>query len=113
MKKFTVILVFISFLISLMTYCQKPRARDLGIPFVGVTGKFNAITDVKGVEVGYSTITGLQKHTFYSALLVGSLSYQQNYWLNLHADIGLGGGYNTYKGFVIDSNINLGAGFRF
>jgi L-aminopeptidase/D-esterase-like protein len=35
---------------------QKPRARDIGIPFNGTTGKFNAITDVKGVEVGYSTI---------------------------------------------------------
>lgn len=35
---------------------QKPRARDIGIPFEGITGKFNAITDVKGVEVGYSTI---------------------------------------------------------
>jgi hypothetical protein len=34
----------------------KPRARDLGVPFVGKTGEFNAITDVKGVEVGYSTI---------------------------------------------------------
>ncbi|RYY25044.1 MAG: S58 family peptidase [Chitinophagaceae bacterium] len=35
---------------------QKPRARDIGIPFNGRPGKFNAITDVKGVEVGYSTI---------------------------------------------------------
>lgn len=35
---------------------QKPRARDIGIPFEGTPGKFNAITDVKGVEVGYSTI---------------------------------------------------------
>ncbi len=35
---------------------QKPRARDIGIPFDGKPGKFNAITDVKGVEVGYSTI---------------------------------------------------------
>ena len=35
---------------------QKPRARDLGIPFTGQTGELNAITDVKGVEVGYSTI---------------------------------------------------------
>ncbi len=35
---------------------QKPRARDIGFPFNGTTGKFNAITDVKGVEVGYSTI---------------------------------------------------------
>ena len=34
----------------------KPRARDLGIPFDGVPGKLNAITDVAGVEVGYSTL---------------------------------------------------------
>lgn len=32
------------------------RARDLGIPFEGVTGRYNAITDVPGVEVGYSTL---------------------------------------------------------
>jgi D-aminopeptidase len=32
------------------------RARDLGIPFDGVPGKFNAITDVAGVEVGYTTL---------------------------------------------------------
>lgn len=32
------------------------RARDLGIPFDGIPGKFNAITDVAGVEVGHSTI---------------------------------------------------------
>ena len=34
----------------------KPRARDLGIPFDGVTGKNNAITDVPGVLVGYKTL---------------------------------------------------------
>ena len=34
----------------------KPRARDLGIPFDGTPGKLNAITDVRGVEVGVSTI---------------------------------------------------------
>src|SRR5213594_4370457 len=32
------------------------RARDLGIPFEGTPGKFNAITDVPGVEVGYRTL---------------------------------------------------------
>jgi L-aminopeptidase/D-esterase-like protein len=32
------------------------RARDLGIPFEGTAGKFNAITDVPGVEVGYTTL---------------------------------------------------------
>jgi len=32
------------------------RARDLGVPFDGTPGLFNAITDVKGVEVGYRTL---------------------------------------------------------
>jgi L-aminopeptidase/D-esterase-like protein len=32
------------------------RARDLGIPFEGATGPHNAITDVPGVEVGYTTL---------------------------------------------------------
>ena len=35
---------------------SKPRARDLGIPFEGISGNLNAITDVAGVEVGYSSI---------------------------------------------------------
>jgi len=35
---------------------QTVRARDLGIPFEGTPGKFNAITDVPGVEVGYTTL---------------------------------------------------------
>ncbi len=42
--------------VQFLVYAQKPRARDIGIPFDGTTGTFNAITDVKGVEVGYSTI---------------------------------------------------------
>ncbi len=49
----------IVFLVSLMcshSYGQNPRARDLGVPFNGETGKFNAITDVKGVEVGHATL---------------------------------------------------------
>jgi L-aminopeptidase/D-esterase-like protein len=33
-----------------------PRARDLGIPFDGTPGAFNAITDVPGVEVGMTTL---------------------------------------------------------
>src|SRR6201986_1997941 len=34
----------------------KPRARSLGIPFGGRAGRWNAITDVPGVEVGYTTL---------------------------------------------------------
>jgi D-aminopeptidase len=35
---------------------SKPRARDLGVPFDGIPGPNNAITDVKGVEVGHTTL---------------------------------------------------------
>lgn len=50
------ILIVSLLLVQVFMYSQKPRARDIGIPFEGTPGKFNAITDVKGVEVGYSTI---------------------------------------------------------
>lgn len=45
-----------SFFVFSASIGQKQRARDLRIPFNGTPGVFNAITDVKGVEVGYSTI---------------------------------------------------------
>ena len=52
-----VILLLILLLTSVFSVeAQKNRARDLGIPFAGETGRYNAITDVQGVEVGYSTI---------------------------------------------------------
>jgi len=35
---------------------RKPRARDLGIPLEGTPGRWNAITDVSGVEVGFTTL---------------------------------------------------------
>jgi len=54
MKKNIVIILLL--LVYCSMYAQKPRARDIGIPFDGTPGKFNAITDVKDVEVGYSTI---------------------------------------------------------
>ena len=34
----------------------RPRARDLGVPFDGTPGPNNAITDVAGVLVGYTTL---------------------------------------------------------
>jgi D-aminopeptidase len=48
-------LVF-SLLLATATAQTQPRARDLGVPFDGTPGPFNAITDVKGVEVGYTTL---------------------------------------------------------
>ncbi|HQV56129.1 MAG: P1 family peptidase [Chitinophagaceae bacterium] len=54
MKKIFIAALIIFFQLSMQA--QKPRARDIGIPFNGTPGKYNAITDVKGIEVGYSTI---------------------------------------------------------
>jgi D-aminopeptidase len=34
----------------------KLRARELGLPFPGTTGRYNAITDVPGIGVGYATL---------------------------------------------------------
>lgn len=47
--------IILFLLISTASIAQ--RARDWGIPFSGHrTGKYNAITDVPGVEVGYTTL---------------------------------------------------------
>ncbi len=48
----------ILFILSPLTLSAgpKPRARDLGVPFDGTPGANNAITDVKGVEVGHTTL---------------------------------------------------------
>jgi D-aminopeptidase len=40
-----------------MSKVSPPRARDLGLPFLGTTGPMNAITDVAGVTVGFCTLT--------------------------------------------------------
>jgi D-aminopeptidase len=50
------ILISALLFLNLSLIGQTPRAREIGIPFEGATGKFNAITDVPGVEVGYSTL---------------------------------------------------------
>lgn len=51
-----IIKFFLVILICSQSFGQKPRARDLGVPFDGKTGKLNAITDVKGIEVGDATL---------------------------------------------------------
>ena len=56
MKKTSSVLLIISIFVLSTVAQTKPRARDLGVPFEGTTGQFNAITDVKGVEVGYATL---------------------------------------------------------
>jgi D-aminopeptidase len=54
MKNFLTIAIRLT--MQSMAQAQKPRARDIGILFDGTPGKYNAITDVKGIEVGFSTI---------------------------------------------------------
>jgi D-aminopeptidase len=49
-------LLIVMALLELASAQNKPRARDLGIHFEGTTGTLNAITDVKGVEVGHTTL---------------------------------------------------------
>jgi D-aminopeptidase len=59
MRRF--IVIFLAAVIALAS-CSivraqaEPRARELGVPFEGTPGPLNAITDVKGVEVGYRTL---------------------------------------------------------
>ena len=43
-------------LVAFASGAAEPRARDLGVPFDGTPGRFNAITDVAGVEVGFKTL---------------------------------------------------------
>jgi D-aminopeptidase len=51
------VLFLLYVLVSIPVVAQTvPRARDLGVPFEGTPGPLNAITDVKGVEVGYRTL---------------------------------------------------------
>jgi D-aminopeptidase len=60
----TIMMIMLSQIVSGQ---NRPRARDLGIPFDGAAGPLNAITDVKGVEVGHVTLISGE-----GALKVGS-----------------------------------------
>ncbi len=55
MRQLISLLVIVFLTISAFSQ-SRPRARDLGVPFDGTPGSNNAITDVKGVEVGYTTL---------------------------------------------------------
>lgn len=58
MKPRTIVPVIgLTLVLAVSAYSQtKPRARDLGVPFDGAPGAWNAITDVAGVEVGSTTL---------------------------------------------------------
>ncbi len=50
------VLLLITMSVVSSTAQNKPRARDLGVPFDGAPGPLNAIVDVPGVEVGHKTL---------------------------------------------------------
>jgi D-aminopeptidase len=52
----SIAVLFFAFSAGFVSAQTKPRARDLGVPFDGTPGPLNAITDVKGVEVGHATL---------------------------------------------------------
>jgi D-aminopeptidase len=54
--EFSIVLAGWAVLSPLASGQTSPRARDLGVPFDGVPGPLNAITDVKGIEVGHTTL---------------------------------------------------------
>jgi len=89
------------------TPAGKPRARSLGIPFGGTPGRWNAITDVPGVELGYATTAhGAQGDTTTAAhlLLVRDICTNEEgftpglpdgfeRWLRLFSGGDIGNGY--------------------
>ena len=91
-------LIFFLFLISCSIFSQNKRARDYGIE-IGVlqTGKFNSITDVKGVKVGHTTlIKGNHIRTGVTAILPHSANIFQ---LKVPAAIYIGNGFGKLAGY--------------
>jgi D-aminopeptidase len=55
--KIAILFFSVMLLSSMFAMAQSElRAREVGVPFDGKTGQYNAITDVKGVEVGQTTL---------------------------------------------------------
>jgi D-aminopeptidase len=56
MRRLTTFVIGFSLAAGSLQAAPRPRARDLGVPFDGTPGPLNAITDVKGVAVGHTTL---------------------------------------------------------
>lgn len=95
MKKLLLIILSLIFTLSLIA---KDRPRDLGIE-IGVfkTGKYNAITDIKGVKIGHVTlIEGNDIRTGVTAIL----PYDGNmFQMKVPAAIHIGNGFGKLAGY--------------
>lgn len=92
------IFYFLLTIIGINSHAQQKRVRDYGID-IGVlkTGKNNAITDVKGVKVGHTTIIkGVNIRTGVTAILPHSDNIFQN---KVPAAIYLGNGFGKLAGY--------------
>jgi D-aminopeptidase len=56
MNSSSILLAFGVFIVPLLCGQTSQRARDLGIPCDGTPGPLDAITDVRGVEIGHTTL---------------------------------------------------------
>lgn len=67
---------------------QRPRARELGVPFHGTPGALNAITDVAGVRVGHTTlIEGANVRTGVTAIWPRGAAFAGWFALNGNGDM--------------------------
>ena len=91
-----------------MSTALKPRARDLGLPFPGTPGPFNAITDVPGVEVGFCTLTdpAQKMRTGVTAILPRPGTTPQPVWAGQYALNG--NGEMTGSHWINDAGYFLG-----
>jgi len=91
-----------------MTTGPKPRARDLGLPFPGIPGPLNAITDVPGVTVGFCTLTdpARKMRTGVTAILPRPGTTPQPVWAGQYALNG--NGEMTGSHWINDAGYFLG-----
>ena len=91
-----------------MRPASKLRARDLGLPFPGIPGPLNAITDVSGVAVGFCTLTdpARKMRTGVTAILPRPGSTPQPVWAGQYALNG--NGEMTGSHWINDAGFFLG-----
>lgn len=91
-----------------MRPASKLRARDLGLPFPGIPGPLNAITDVSGVAVGFCTLTNPARkmRTGVTAILPRPGSTPQPVWAGQYALNG--NGEMTGSHWINDAGFFLG-----